>query len=209
MLRIYRAPDAFSFGPLDRFNAKMERAMNNSGISCVVKVIWSDFLARRLFFSRLPYGYKVYRECNLAFSIPWKWVPYDASKEAEYAAGAVAGLAPLENTVYNSCKGNYKVKTYMALGVPIVASLVGYNQRLIRHGETGFLVKSESEWEEALRTLIADPVLAAKIGAAARADAVKRYSYSALMPVWAEALRMVFADRLMEPCERVNTPNLP
>jgi glycosyltransferase involved in cell wall biosynthesis len=136
------------------------------------------------------------RKPDIRLSIPWEWRPYDRTKEAEYNAGAVAGLAPLEDVTYNQCKGNYKIKTYMAMGVPPLTSPVGYNHHLIRHGETGFMLNSEEEWESTLRLLMKDPLLGAKVGAAARADIIKRYSYRGLMPIWAEALSSAFPTQL-------------
>lgn len=135
---------------------------------------------------------------NVPLSIPWTWKPYDPAKEAEYNSGAVAGLAPLEDTTYNRCKGNYKVKTYMAMGVPPLTSPVGYNLHLIRNGETGFLLNSDEEWESTLRMLLANPSLAARVGAAARSDIIRRYWYPNLMPVWAESLFRIFPAQLPE-----------
>jgi glycosyltransferase involved in cell wall biosynthesis len=133
---------------------------------------------------------------EISLSIPWEWMPYDRSREAEYACGAIAGLAPLENNVFNSCKGNYKVKTYMALGVPPLASAIGYNHQLIKHGETGFLARSNQEWEEALRLVLKDFGFAKRVGSAAREEMVNRYSYNALMPIWAETLKKAFPGKL-------------
>ncbi len=132
-------------------------------------------------------------------SIPWEWFPFNRAKEAESALGVVAGLAPLEDTPYNRAKGNYKVKTYMALGIPPLASSVGYNRLLIRHGHTGFLLNSEKEWEEALRQILRDPSLAARIGAAAREDIRARFSYEALMPIWTEQLHRAFPQKFPSP----------
>jgi glycosyltransferase involved in cell wall biosynthesis len=356
MLRIYKGPEAFSFGLEDRFSRKMEISLNQCGIPCLVKDIWSNFWSRNLFFAKVPYGYRLFRQVvapfncwihlseikpndvvwasgpsspifdtacwfernviekgaayvfwieddwfsdpllkpsaearmkladltvavtpslrdrikelypdkgvimleepidverltpvkvgeetkepivlwngrpwalkklpmlngilervyrkipftlrivtgnkrpEISLTIPWEWKPYDRIREAEYAAGAIAGLAPLEDTLFNRCKGNYKVKTYMALGVPPLASSIGYNHHLIRHGENGFLVKSEEDWEAALIALLNDRPLARKLGAAARQETIIRYSYEALMPVWAEALRRAFREKLV------------
>jgi glycosyltransferase involved in cell wall biosynthesis len=134
---------------------------------------------------------------QLKLPIPWEWVPYDRQKEAEHAAGAVAGLAPLEDTLLNSCKGNYKVKTYMALGVPPVASAIGYNYHLIDHGRTGFIASTDEEWEYALRTLLTQPDDARKIGERARQHIVQHYSYEALMPVYAQTLEAAFPDKTL------------
>ena len=105
---------------------------------------------------------------------------------------AVAGLAPLEDSAYARCKGTNKIKTYLATGVPPVASDVGYHRKLVRHGETGFLVNTSDEWVEALLTLLRDPALVARAKAAARHDAVSKYSHTALIPKWAESLRQHF-----------------
>jgi glycosyltransferase involved in cell wall biosynthesis len=358
MLRIFKSPQAFSFGLEDRFNEKMARSLNQSGVPCVVKDLWSDFWARNLFFSRIPLGYRLFREwlapldcwlhlqeirsddivwingpslpifdtecrfekkiirkgaryvlgmeddwfsdpnmkataearvpladlviavtpilCNriadrypgkpillleepidverlsppAAFnepdrprilwngrpwnlsmlrsldgilakiyrdhpfvlrittgrgkpdfhpSIPWEWFPFNRAKEAESALGVVAGLAPLDDTPYNRAKGNYKVKTYMAMGIPPLASSVGYNRLLIRHGHTGFLLNTEKEWEEALRQVLRDPALSRTIGKAAREDIKARFSYEALMPIWADQLRRQFPQELHSP----------
>ena len=149
------------------------------------------------------------RKPELALSIPWEWRPYDRSKEAEYNAGAAAGLAPLEDVTYNQCKGNYKIKTYMAMGVPPLTSPVGYNLHLIRHGETGFLLNSEEEWESTLRLLLRNPSLGAKVGAAARLETVKRYSYQGLMPVWAEALSREFPGQFPVKHDTIGVPLAP
>jgi glycosyltransferase involved in cell wall biosynthesis len=362
MLRIFKAPEAFSFGLEDRFNMKMERCLNKSGVPCVVKDMWSDFWARHLFFSDLPYGYRFYltlvspiycwmhlskiraddvvwingpslpitdtkcwfekqvlqrgasyifwleddyfsdpnlkptaearmelahltvavtptlrdrisqlypsrpvilleepidverlspkqiehdrqqplvigggrpwalkkltmlngvlervhrdipftlriitssKKPDISLSIPWEWMPYNRWKEAEYASGAVAGLAPLEDTVYNKCKGNYKVKTYMALGVPPLTSPVGYNNYIIKHEETGFLLNSETEWESVLRKLLQDTSFAKKVGKAARSYIMEKHSYDALMPLWAEALQNAFPEKLNRKTSRL------
>ena len=126
-----------------------------------------------------------------AFSlpIPWEWHAYDASREAALLAGASAGLAPMLDTPYARCKGSYKVKTYLAAGLPVVASPVGHQAMIVEHGCEGFLVQTEDEWVEALLTLLRDPARAAAMGKAARHTAETRFSHAVLMPQWAAGLR--------------------
>jgi glycosyltransferase involved in cell wall biosynthesis len=107
-------------------------------------------------------------------------------------SGAWAGLSPLADSTYARCKGTFKVKVYMAAGLPSVASSVGYHRELIRHGETGYLATSEEDWVEALLALLRDPARARRVGEAARADAVARFSHRQLMPIWAQKLRQHF-----------------
>lgn len=125
----------------------------------------------------------------LAASFPWEWFPFDPRREAELLSGAAAGLAPLEDSAYARCKGGYKVKTYLAAGLPIVASPVGHHNRLIQPGETGLLAATDDEWVDAIVRLLTDASLARRLSAAAREAAVSKYSHEVLMPEWAGQLR--------------------
>lgn len=122
-------------------------------------------------------------------AFPWEWFPYDPAAESAVLAGAAAGLAPLEDSAYARCKGGYKVKTYLAAGIPVVASPVGHHAKIIQPGVNGFLAGTEAEWEEALLKLLADRDLGRRLGAAARESAVAKYSHEVLMPIWADGLR--------------------
>jgi len=66
--------------------------------------------------------------------------------------------------------------------VPVVVSDVGMNRSAIRHGETGFLAKSDNDWVTSLRTLIQDTARRRAMGAAAREDMKRRYSVDAVFP---------------------------
>ena len=125
---------------------------------------------------------------TLALNIPWEWMPYYPEKEGSYYQASRAGIAFFEDTPYNQCKGNYKVKTMLAAGVPVITTPVGYNHVLIKPGETGFLVRTPAEWAQSLKTLLTNAALAKAMGLAARQDMLQRYSHRMLMPVWRDAL---------------------
>jgi glycosyltransferase involved in cell wall biosynthesis len=63
-----------------------------------------------------------------------------------------------------------------------VASRVGVQSEQVRHGETGFLGSTPAELLEGLIQLVDDPALRARMGAAARADALARWSRAAWAP---------------------------
>jgi L-malate glycosyltransferase len=71
----------------------------------------------------------------------------------------------------------------MAAGLPVIASAVGGIVDLIEPGRTGMLVPpSDAEaLAAALRTLRADPARAQTIGAAARCEALARYSFDRML----------------------------
>ena len=64
----------------------------------------------------------------------------------------------------------------MALGLPVVASDVPGNRDAVKHGVTGFLVKSEVELLERCQQLLDDEPLRRKLGAAGRERVTREFS---------------------------------
>jgi glycosyltransferase involved in cell wall biosynthesis len=129
------------------------------------------------------------RPPEMEFPFRTEWLEYSYRSESALLAGAIAGLSPLEDTPYNHAKGIYKVKTYMAAGIPVVGSNIGYQRELIDHGKSGFLCDSNSDWVEHLSALLTKPSLAGKMGSEARSAAVSRFSHAAVAPQWIAAIR--------------------
>ena len=79
----------------------------------------------------------------------------------------------------------------MAAGCPIVVTAVGGNVELIKHMQTGLIVppNDESALRTAIQRLLADPVLAARLGAAARAVAEKYYGVKNMVGRYEELWR--------------------
>jgi glycosyltransferase involved in cell wall biosynthesis len=69
--------------------------------------------------------------------------------------------------------------------VPI-ASAVGFNREIVRHGVDGFLVEQPGDWAKYILRLADDPDLLERMGQAARATAEERFSLEAQAPkLWA------------------------
>ena len=64
----------------------------------------------------------------------------------------------------------------MGAGVVPVCTTIGYNLELIRHGETGYLCMTMSDWEESLTRLIVDSSLRQRIAVEARQVVEQRFS---------------------------------
>ena len=62
----------------------------------------------------------------------------------------------------------------MASGLPVVAMKNRGHCALVKDGETGFLVQSEAQMTEKVRTLLRDPALYRRCGAAAL-ERVRQY----------------------------------
>jgi glycosyltransferase involved in cell wall biosynthesis len=99
-------------------------------------------------------------------------------REFELFAEFDIGIMPLEDTPYNRGKEAYKIKEYMAAGLPVVCSPVGHNVTVMEEGVTGFFARNEEEWIKHLTRLIREPDLRAEIGAAGRRLVEERYASS-------------------------------
>jgi glycosyltransferase involved in cell wall biosynthesis len=134
------------------------------------------------------------RKPGLLLPVPWEWRAYSCTNEAANVRGAVAGLAWFEDTPYNACKGNYKIKTYLAAGIPPITTATGYNNVLVQPGKTGFLVDSAGQFGAAILELLQKPELASTMGRQAHADMITRFSPGNLVPKWMETLHSCFPD---------------
>ena len=123
------------------------------------------------------------------------WKPFQHEKEGALISGSWLGIAPMSDTGHNRCKGAYKVKTYLAAGLPVVASPVGFQADLVREGDgIGFLPETPDEWEQVLMRLLQDRELCVAMGNKARSYAERRFSYPVVAPRWAEILRKHFGS---------------
>jgi glycosyltransferase involved in cell wall biosynthesis len=123
---------------------------------------------------RAPLG-RLAEELGLAGRVTW-WG----------SVGDVPGfLAALELAVLPSLSEGMSnaLLEYMAAGRPIVATAVGATARLIEDGVSGLLVPpgDSDRLAAAMGRLLADPELAARLGATARRRAVERHGRSAMV----------------------------
>ena len=89
------------------------------------------------------------------------------------------GLHPLPDEKWTYGKSGGKLVQYMAAGLPIVATAIGPNYKVIRDGYNGFLVKDQQEWIEKLELLIKDGQLRAQMGSNSRKFAQEQVSVEA------------------------------
>jgi glycosyltransferase involved in cell wall biosynthesis len=115
-------------------------------------------------------------------------VAWDLATEVAALATFDVGLMPLTDDPWARGKGGYKILQYMAMGIPTVASPVGINADMLRHGATGFLAADVEGWIGALDALILDRARRLAMGQAARADALARYSLQHYAPAFVDAL---------------------
>lgn len=103
------------------------------------------------------------------------------------------GVYPLPDEEWVYGKSGLKALQYMALEIPPVAQRIGTNLEIIEHGVNGFLVSTQDEWLDAIRSLVHDPSRRKAMGQAARRAVLKRYSVEATAPVYLRVLEAALA----------------
>jgi glycosyltransferase involved in cell wall biosynthesis len=126
--------------------------------------------------------------------LPAESVPWTEEDEVDQIAKFDIGLMPLLGEAeWDRGKCGYKALQVMATGRPVVASMVGANCRIFRHGINGFLARTDDDWFSALQMLAADPALRRRIGAAARETVESEYSLAGHSPRFIGVLNEVLS----------------
>ncbi len=110
---------------------------------------------------------------RLGFDIEFR--PWQLETERTELSQLAIGIAPLPDTPWERGKCGVKLLQYMACGIPVVASPVGVNSKIVLHGVNGLLATHIEDWEPALLSLITDPKLRQRLGASGRQTVEKRF----------------------------------
>lgn len=117
--------------------------------------------------------------------------PWTENSEVARIHAMDIGIMPLTDTPWARGKCGYKLIQYMACGIPVIASPVGVNAEIVEHGVNGFLATTETEWKEALQTLLSDPTLRRQMGQEGRRKIERNYSLQVWGPRVAQMLRQI------------------
>lgn len=122
-------------------------------------------------------------------NFPIDWIPFRGTSRKEQFRCASIAFAQYKNDAYGRCKGNYKIKTYLAAGCAVVSNPVGYNRELIRPGVNGLFAATPEEWEAAFLRLLKNPDERLAMRKASRELAARRFSYDAIAKQYATVLK--------------------
>jgi len=128
------------------------------------------------------------------FPVPVEFIPWSKEGEAKALASCDVGIMPLEDDEWTRGKGGFKLLQYMAAGLPAVASAVGVNREIVVEGETGFLARTEEEWERSLERLVLDGELRRRLGLAGRRRVEENYA----MPIVSRRVIELYRELLGE-----------
>jgi len=115
--------------------------------------------------------------------------------EVENLQDCQLGVMPLSDDRWARGKCGLKLLQYMAMGIPAIASPVGVNKEIIKHGKNGFWATSEEEWFARLMQLCQDTSLRAGMGQAARQTILEKYS----LDTWAPRVGTLYRELAAKP----------
>lgn len=118
-----------------------------------------------------------------------RFIPWKAHEEAQAIGTGHVGVMPLPNDEFARGKCGCKILQYMAAGRVGVASPVGVNSDIIRHGENGFLPSSHDDWTQTLERLASSRSLREHVARAGRATVEAAFSSRRSAELFARAVR--------------------
>lgn len=121
--------------------------------------------------------------------LPIEIHPWDESTEVPLIQSFDVGIMPLPDDHWERGKSGYKLIQYMACGRPVIASPVGVNRQIVRHGQNGFVAESLPAWIDALESLRQNPDLRAQMGHVGRAMVEADYCLQVTAPRLVDLLR--------------------
>ncbi len=108
----------------------------------------------------------------------------------ESIANAHIGIMPLSMNKYALGKGGFKLIQYISVGLPVIASSVGYNEEIVSNN-MGVLIRNEDigRWMESILMLSIDEKRWMEMGEAAFDTYMEKYSYDNNLDVWKSILK--------------------
>lgn len=115
-------------------------------------------------------------------------LPWSEDHENAFIQSLDVGIMPLIDGPWEKGKCGYKLIQYMACGVPVIATPVGVNVKIVFDNKCGLLAADLKEWETSLVQLLSDPVGRENYGAAGRYAVENEYSLGVQAPRLAKIL---------------------
>ena len=98
---------------------------------------------------------------------------------------------PLVDDEYSKGKGGFKLIQYMAVGLPVIASAVGYNNEIVRPS-FGLLINEINDneaWIKAIENLTCNADKYAELCSNARKEWETKFSFNHNLSIWQNILK--------------------
>jgi len=116
-------------------------------------------------------------------------VGWSEDSEVGSIAACEIGIMPLADSPWERGKCGYKLIQYMACGLPVVASPIGVNTKIVDEGVNGFLAGGPDDWVGKLGQLLGDAALRQTMGQAGCRRVEEEYCVQQVAPRLVDLLR--------------------
>ena len=103
-------------------------------------------------------------------------IKWSEDTEISELSNSDIGIMPLIKTRFALGKCGYKLIQYMGVGIPVVASNIGVNNKIVKNSENGFLADTQNDWFYYLKILLENHNLRDRLGRNGRKMVKDRYS---------------------------------
>jgi hypothetical protein len=124
-----------------------------------------------------------------SMGLPMDSIVWSEATEVTAISQFDIGIMPLADAPFERGKCGYKLIQYMACGLPVIASPVGVNRKIVEHGVNGFLAETHEEWESALRALLDNADLRNRMGRAGRRKVEQQFCLQVTGPRMASLMQ--------------------
>ena len=114
-----------------------------------------------------------------SLGLPIESIFWSEATEVQSIQNFDIGIMPLNDGPFERGKCGYKLIQYMACSKPVVASPVGVNAKIVKHGKNGFLAESLNQWATYLDLLLENKGLRTEMGLAGREIVLDNYCINA------------------------------
>jgi len=121
--------------------------------------------------------------------------PWSEDTEVNEIQKCDIGIMPLIDSPFERGKCGYKLIQYMACGLPVVASPLGVNEKIIQHAENGYFASSVDDWVAAFRRLANDLEHRLALGVNGRRRVEESYCLQVTAPRTAEIFAELVAKK--------------
>lgn len=101
------------------------------------------------------------------------------------------GIMPLDNTSWERGKCGFKLIQYMACGIPVIASPIEINTKIVNHRVNGFLAETLDGWKEYFELLKDNVKLREEMGLQGRKTVEENYTLQVSTPKLMNILKSV------------------
>jgi hypothetical protein len=123
--------------------------------------------------------------------LTYEFVPWSMDNEVNLVNRMDVGLMPLDDSDAARGKCGFKMLSYMACGIPAIATPVSVNAEILQRDEAGFTAQTSNEWFDALTRLHSDRALVVRMGQAGRKLVAANYSVATNARLLADIFRVV------------------